>query len=205
MSTASDSSFHSCRQRLEFDEGELPSEGEEEPEEEAADDASEGEEEPEEEAADASEGEEESEEEAADVSEGEEESEEEAADASEGEEESEEEAADASEGEEEPEEAVRDTGAAHELLLVHPLKSFYRLQSWSKAKVEEARSRDRTGVISFIRQLSGYPNCYDRANRRFTECECLTLLDECYHESVANVLGKFFFVAFCVMLLSRVF
>ena len=163
MSTASDSSFHSCRQRLEFDEGELPSEGEEEPEEEAADDASEGEEEPEEEAADAS------------------------------------------EGEEEPEEAVRDTGAAHELLLVHPLKSFYRLQSWSKAKVEEARSRDRTGVISFIRQLSGYPNCYDRANRRFTECECLTLLDECYHESVANVLGKFFFVAFCVMLLSRVF
>ena len=62
---------------------------------------------------------------------------------------------------------------AYELLRNHPLKPFYRLQRLSKAKVEQARVGDRTALVTFLRELSGYPNCFDRNNRRFTSVNVL--------------------------------
>ena len=83
--------------------------------------------------------------------------------------------------------------AAYELLRNHPLKPFYRLQSWSKAKVEQARVGDRTALVTFLRELSGYPNCFDRNNRRFTSCECFVTLDEAFFDSLADILGECLF------------
>ena len=85
---------------------------------------------------------------------------------------------------------------AYELLRNHPLKPFYRLQSWSKAKVEEARAGDRTSLVSFLRELSGYPDCFDRNNRLFTNCECFASLAEDFYDSLAYVLGELFCLVF---------
>ena len=75
------------------------------------------------------------------------------------------------------------------LLRQHPLKLFYRLQKWTVADLAAARIRDRTVVVSFIRQLSNYGSYYDHVNNHLTSCQCVMGIDPCFYEKLADVLG----------------
>ncbi len=80
------------------------------------------------------------------------------------------------------------------LLKSHPLKAFYRLQSWNTAQLTSAQQRDRSDVLSFVETLCGYDLCYDRDHDRFVDCHCLKGIQSDFYENIADVLGKFNFV-----------
>jgi hypothetical protein len=85
-----------------------------------------------------------------------------------------------------------DAASPRELLQHHPLKTFLRLQKWKAADLAAACNRDRAAIMSFIRQLSNFNYCFDCVNCRLTNCQCLSAIDRCYYDSVADILGEFF-------------
>ena len=80
------------------------------------------------------------------------------------------------------------------LLKSHPLKAFYRLQSWTKAQLTSAQKRDRSDVLSFVEMLCGYDLCYDHDHDCFVDCHYLKEIQSDFYENIVDVLGKFNFV-----------
>jgi hypothetical protein len=87
-----------------------------------------------------------------------------------------------------------DLGAAAEaaflLLKSHPLKQFERLNTWSRSKVLAVKQQDISSVTTFVAHLCNLPSCFDRNNRHFTGCDCLSVIEPRFFPSVARLLGE---------------
>jgi hypothetical protein len=100
-----------------------------------------------------------------------------------------------------------DVAAARSLFKPHPLKNFFRLQSWTKAKVAEVRGRDITCLVDFVGELCSLLSCFDCVNDWFSGCLCLAEVDKKLYRSIAENLCKyssffifFFFSYYCLSL-----
>jgi hypothetical protein len=102
----------------------------------------------------------------------------------------------------------QEVAAAIHLLSNHPLKGLQRKKSWSAAKVaESATGEGLVNVLEFVAKLCDLSSCFDRHNKRFTSCTCLSQLDYDDLEEVASMLCKsyifsFFFLFYFVMILT---
>ncbi len=102
----------------------------------------------------------------------------------------------------------QEVAAAIHLLSNHPLKGLQRKKSWSAAKVaESATGEGLVNVLEFVAKLCDLSSCFDRHNKRFTSCTCLSQLDYDDLEEVASMIFKsyifsFFFLFYFVMILT---
>lgn len=97
----------------------------------------------------------------------------------------------------------QEVAAAIHLLSNHPLKGLQRKKSWSAAKVaESATGEGLVNVLEFVAKLCDLSSCFDRHNKRFTSCTCLSQLDYDDLEEVASLICKsyifsIFLILFC--------
>ena len=103
---------------------------------------------------------------------------------------------------------LQEVAAVIHLLSNHPLKGLQRKKSWSAAKVaESATGEGLVNVLEFVAKLCDLSSCFDRHNKRFTSCTCLSQLDYDDLEEVASMICKsyifsFFFLFYFVMILT---
>jgi hypothetical protein len=91
----------------------------------------------------------------------------------------------------------QEVAAAIHLLSNHPLKGLQRKKSWSAAKVaESATGEGLVNVLEFVAKLCDLSSCFDRHNKRFTSCTCLSQLDYDDLEEVASMIYKSYIFSF---------
>lgn len=88
---------------------------------------------------------------------------------------------------------AEDKEVAFQLVSNNPVRIIQPKKRWKRAAVLDSHNADNfSPLLQYLCQLSDFPHCFDRQNRRFVKCSCFKKMSPENLEIVAHSIGELF-------------